>query len=385
MYPISVGVIIGSSELWQGLQGALETLAVRILFELPEIGDDWPGLLERIDRMKPDVVLVDVTRLHEPLESVVRRIRSSSARPLVFALHSVADSAAILAALRAGASEYLYPPFAEPLKDAIERISAERAKSHETRRAGGRSIGFVSAKGGCGATTVALHVAVELPTQTNGQVLLADLDLQSGMVGFLLKTHSAYSVADAANNLLRLDHSFWRGIISNGIPNLEILTAPSTPAAKDVTAGQLKQVLAFARTLYDWTVVDLGRNLNPASLTLLDVIDSTYLVTSLEVPALHHAKQVIQFLLDGGYSRENLHLILNRASKRSEVTPRELESMLGLPIYATLSNDYAALQEAYTEGHLLSPASKLGREFANLARRISGLGEVRTKKFSLFG
>ena len=49
------------------------------------------------------------------------------------------------------------------------------------------------------------------------------------MVGFLMKTSSAYSLADAVGSLQRLDPSFWHGLISNGIPNLEIMNAPTSP------------------------------------------------------------------------------------------------------------------------------------------------------------
>ena len=58
--------------------------------------------------------------------------------------------------------------------------------------------------------------------------------------------------------------------------------------------------------------------------------------------------------------------------------------MLGLPIYATLANDYQTLQESFTEGRLLDGSTHLGRDFARLAAKIAGV-EVKKKKFSLFG
>jgi pilus assembly protein CpaE len=216
-------------------------------------------------------------------------------------------------------------------------------------------------------------------------VLLADLDFQAGMIGFLVKTKSPYSIADAVNNLQRLDGSYWHGIVSNGIPNLEIITAPMAPASKQISAPQVKQVLAFARTQYDWTVLDLGRNLNASTLSLLDLIDETYLITTHEVPALHQAKQMIQYLLDSGYSQSNLRLLLNRTPKRMEVTLDELEKMLGVKIYATIANDYPALQEAYSEGRLLEAGSNLGKNFVRLTARIAGVEDNNKKRFSLFG
>jgi pilus assembly protein CpaE len=385
MYPITAGLIVESKELWEELKTALAPLPIRLAFEASEIPQDWGPFLERVDRVQPDVILLEVTKLREPLEDVVKRLRSTSAQPVVFALHNSAHPEAILTALRAGVSEYLYPPVAESLNAAFERLSESKEKAGKSSLRGGKIIAFLSAKGGCGATTIACHVAAEMARQGTGKILLADLDLQSGMVGFLMKTSPAYSLADAVNNLQRLDQSYWRGLISNGIPNLEILNAPTAPAAKQLPAGHVKQVVAFARTQYDWTLLDLGRNVNPATLSILDMVDETYLVTTPEVPALHQAKQIVQILLDAGYSRSHLRLVLNRTSKRIDVTFDELESMLGVPVFATVGNDFDALYEAVSEGRLVSDSSVTGADFARLAGKIAGVPEQKKKRFSLFG
>jgi Flp pilus assembly CpaE family ATPase len=48
-------------------------------------------------------------------------------------------------------------------------------------------------------------------------VLLADLDLEAGIVRFLMRTKSPYSVMDALNSLQRLDQNYWNALISNGM------------------------------------------------------------------------------------------------------------------------------------------------------------------------
>ena len=171
MYPLTAGLIVESKEIWDELQQALEPLAIRVAFEAPQLPDDWTPFLERIDRVQPDVILLEVTKLKEPLETVVKRLRSTSAQPAVFALHTAAQPELILSALRAGASEFLYPPIAEPLKMALERLSESRQKASEKVLRGGKTLGFLSAKGGCGATTVACHVAKALASMNAGKVL----------------------------------------------------------------------------------------------------------------------------------------------------------------------------------------------------------------------
>jgi len=385
MYPLSAGTIIESREILEEFTQAFHDLSVRLLFELAELPTDWQSFQDRLDRVRPDVVLLDVTNLKEPLEEVVARIRSTTAKPAVFALHKTPDPVSILAAMRAGATEFLYPPFHEPLKVALERLAQRREKSQENARKGGKTLGFLSVKGGCGATTVACHVAVELARQVNTKTLLADLDFQTGLIGFLAKTKSTYSVMDAVNNIRRLDHSYWQALVSNGIPNLEIITAPTSPAAKEVAPGPIKQVVAFMKTEYDWSVIDLGRNLSPATLSVLDVVDETFLVSTNEVPALHQAKQMIAFLLDSGYPRANLRLILNRLPKRMDVTRQEIGEMLGLDVFACIDDEYQALQEAYSNGQLLGGSPRLDRCVHELTSKITGIKDEKKRKFTLFG
>src|SRR5215467_2718817 len=103
------------------------------------------------------------------------------------------------------------------------------------------------------------------------------------------------------------------------------------------------------------------------AMVALDEIDEVCLVTTLEVPALHQSKQIIQTLLDGGYGKNRIKLILNRAPKRLDISPGELEKMLGVAIFAMVPNDYPVLYETYAEGRMLSRTSDLGKQISKLA------------------
>ncbi|MBZ5608165.1 MAG: AAA family ATPase [Acidobacteriia bacterium] len=383
MYPLTAGIVIETKELWDALQSSLQDLPVRIVLEQSEVGE-LSSLLERIERIRPDVIFLDISTLRVPLDQVIRGIRALPGSPAVLAVNRTAEPATILNAMRAGAAEFLFPPMND-LRAALERIGNERKTANQAFRRGGHTVGFISAKGGCGATTIACHTAVELPQRVKGKILLADLDFDAGMVGFLLKSKATYSIADAVRNTQRLDENYWKALVTNGfVPGLEIVTAPGPGARQPLKPEQLRFVLSFLRTQYDWIILDLGRSLNASSVAALDEVDDLFLVTTLEVPALHQAKLIIQKLLDSGYGANRLHLVLNRAPKRFDVTLEELERMLGAPVYATLPDDYQALNESYTEGKLLSPGSTLGKHFSRLAMKIVGAPESK-KKFSLFG
>lgn len=383
MYPLTAGIVVQSKQLWDELHSSLQEFPVRVVLELSEVGQ-LSVLLEKIERMRPEVMFVDISELRDPLDQVIRGIRSTSVSPFVLTLNTGAGTDMILNAMRAGAAEYLFPPFAEPLRAALERIGNERRNATQLVRRGGHTIAFMSSKGGCGATTIACHTAVELPAQSKGKVLLADLDFDAGMVGFLLKTKSAYSISDAVKNTQRLDESYWKAIVSNGIAGLEIINAPPPSSRQALKPEQLRFVLSFVRTQYDWIVLDLGRSLSPSTTSAIEEVDDLFLVTTMEVPALHQTKVIVQKLTESGYGRNRLHLILNRAPKRFDLTLQELESMMGVPIYASIPSDYIPLNESYSEGKLIGRGTSLGKHFTRLAMSIAGVSDAK-KKFSVFG
>jgi pilus assembly protein CpaE len=388
MYPLTIGLAIENPELWDQAHAALSALPFRIIVEHKDVGD-VTNFLDRLERMRPDVVLVDISGWKEPLEGLVTSIRAAAGDPMIIALNTSQDSEAILSSLRAGVNEYLFPPLQDPLRKALERRSAERSRRRDgSTKGGGKAVGFLSAKGGCGATTLVCHVAAELG-RLNQKILLTDLDLDAGMVGFITKTKSVYSILDAVNNLHRLDIHYWRALVSNGIPGVEIISSPLALASKQQPQGdQVRQVLAFAKPHYDWTLVDLGRSLSRLGMAALEDMDEACLVTTLEVPALHQSKQIIQTLLDSGYQKNRIKLILNRAPKRLDIAPDELEKMLGVPIFFMVPNDYPELYETYAEGRMLSRNSELGKQIARLAAKLANLEVEKpaksAKRFALF-
>lgn len=387
MYPITLGLVIETKELWQEVQSCLQGLPLHVLLEQTEIRD-WPAFLDKLERLRPDVLLVDFTSLREPVDEVIGKIKSTSGSPLVVALHKSAEPETILGVIRAGADEYVYPPVETNLPKALERMALGRNKQRQgVAKSGGRTCAFFSAKGGCGATTIACHTAVELARQTAKEVLLADFDMDAGLVGFLMKSKSRYSVLDAMANTHRLDINYWRALVSNGMPGLGVIKAPGALTTRETPKeDDLRHVMRFVRFQYDWTVVDLGRGLNPLSTTALEEVDEAFLVTTLDVPALHQVKQIVEALMDSGYGRARLRLVLNRVPKNPDVTPDELEKLLGLSVYAMLPDDYGSIYEAYTEGQLVPANTNLGRQMARLASKVAGIQEqTGKKKFSLFG
>jgi pilus assembly protein CpaE len=378
--PLTIGVLAGSKLLLDQIESTLRGLPVRVVMEASEI-NDWTGFTERLERFHPEVLLADIGLFGNAVEESVRSIRNSAAAPAVVALHTAADRDMILAVVRAGAREYIYPPVNAHLRRALERMLKDRDARRLNAGTGGKVVGFLSAKGGCGATTIACHIARELQRHTKQEVLLADYDTGAGMVRVLMKANSEYSMLDAAANTHRLDIDFFKALVSNGTPGLDVLAGPVLPNLKTLPKEtNFRHILRFVKNHYDWVVVDLGRGLNSLSIGAMEEIDESFVVTTTDLPALLQAKRVVQSLFDEGYGSHRIHLIVNRSVKGGNPSPQELEKMLGVTLYATIPNDAEAVDECYTKRALADPSTPLGRHFAQLAGKISGAKPPEKKK-----
>ena len=346
---------------------------------------DWKALLQHLSHERPEVLLLELNAIHSDLTDALRAVKKATAQTKVVAVHSTDDPQLILAAMRAGANEFVHRPFEETLAPALERVYEQRVHDSGSEKRG-KVVGFLSAKGGCGATTLACHIAADLKRQTGKRVLLADLDLTSGMVGFLMKVASNYSVLDAVSNLSRLDESLWKALVSEWKPGIDVIPSPedfsheSAPSRDD-----LRQVIRFMRTQHDWIVLDLGRSLNEVAAALFGELDELFLVSVLEVSALHGLKAIAHKLRDRGEDLSKLELVLNRTPKMMDITQEELQKVLGRPLYAMLPNDYPSLYQSYSAGTLLPPNNRLAQQFSVLTTKLAQIETPKAKKkFSLF-
>ncbi|MCX7605244.1 MAG: AAA family ATPase [Bryobacteraceae bacterium] len=388
MLQLSIALAISDADLHQALQEALRESPVHLAFEQAGLRD-LQAFLDKVERMRPDVVFIDLASLPCDLPMLAEALGQAPGSPFLVVVHGSSDPQLILNALRGGAKEFLCPPFQPMMQTALLRLAGERerVRSEQPARSRGRMVGFLGVKGGCGATTIACHAARELAAATGKKTLLCDLDLQAGLVRFLLQAPSRYSVLDALANTDRLDENFWRAIICNGSGHLEVLAGPDAPPGRDLPSPkELKEVMHFCASVYDWCLFDLGRGLSPLTFAALDRLGDLFLVTTPDVPALHRAKHLRQQLLAHGVNRNGLHLILNRASRRMDLPVPELEGILGQEFYVTVSDCERELREAYSEAKLLPPHSALGADIQRLVQRLAGIpAKKKSGGFSLFG
>jgi Flp pilus assembly CpaE family ATPase len=338
-------------------------------------------LLEALDRLafkKFDVILLDLALPDSEGLGTLTTIRAHAPEVPVLVLTASDSEAVTEAALQHGAQDFIVKgqfdavSLVRALRYAImrnEQIS-ENGKE-QTRPPRARVIGVLGAKGGTGATVIAAHLALEIRNQTRQEVLIADLDMAGGTVGFLMKVDRPYTLQDASLNLHRLDAALLQSFAWKHSSGLDVLQSPgSVRYGEQLREERLRHLIRLVETQYGWIVLDMGR-LHELSMTLMDEIDDLLLVTTPDVPSLYEAKRIVQKVTELGFQPEHLHLILNRAT-RTDVSVQDLSRTFGIPILAFCPEARHDLDRVFEAGELLSGKTPLRRQIAGIASHLLG-------------
>ena len=135
----------------------------------------------------PGLILLDVSLPKLDGYAVAEKIRAdegaASHVPIIM-LTSEKEVEQKVRGLRAGADDYLVKPFHQAellarMRGLLSRFGP-RGRSARVRPPLGKMIAFYGAKGGVGATTIAINTAIALHTELDRKVALVDAVLQFG-------------------------------------------------------------------------------------------------------------------------------------------------------------------------------------------------------------
>jgi Flp pilus assembly CpaE family ATPase len=341
--------------------------------------------LNRLSRGGVDVILLDLGLPDSDGVDTYLTARANAPGIPIIGLSAGDSESLALRMIQEGAEDYLVKSSctADLLVRAL-RYAVVRRKSHVNQVKGepgqtARAIGVLGAKGGVGTTTIACYLAGELRRQAKQQVLLADLDIQAGLVSFLMGVEPKYSMLDAAANIERLDRGFWDALVTECADEVQIISSPCLLGGGGLDSDALRAVMKEIRNFYHWVVADLGR-LDALSMNLLDQFDELFVITTTSLHSLYQAKRAVNVLVGNGVDREQLRLIVNQADEGMSLSGTDLKSIFGIPVFARLPHDRLRLQDACVGKRLPGPDSEIGKQFVNLARKVAGLPEKPDKR-----
>ncbi|MBZ5516332.1 MAG: response regulator [Acidobacteriia bacterium] len=214
--------------------------------------------VDRLKDLRPDICVIDFDRDRDKAGRTAERIHEVLTETAIFAASAKSQADLIIRAMRSGCTEYLIKPVdRDQLLEALARVGARRKDKRE--QVVGQILAFLSAKGGTGATTLAIHLAAHLAQAR--KTLLVDLhpDLGDASIFLALAKHQ-YHFYDLAENTHRLDAEFLQGFLARHRSGLEVLPAPDgVETTRHVSHEALQHILEFLRIHYDFVVDGRGR------------------------------------------------------------------------------------------------------------------------------
>ncbi|WP_280155681.1 AAA family ATPase [Piscinibacter sp. XHJ-5] len=371
-------------------------MKIRIVTPVPAHAEAWTAALQRAERSydvvaygqslhqvnalvngsRPDLVIAEAASARD-LDALERL---ANADPDIDFLLIAGDlsSDSLLRAMRAGVREVLPAPAeGEAVAAAVERLARKRLPfaSAPGASSNGELLGFVSCKGGSGATFVAANLAHLLARNGERRVALIDLNLQFGDAAlFVTNERASSNFAEVARNVHRLDRDLLQSAMTQAAPGLWVLPAPDDPAqAADVTPEHVKAVLTLASTMFDYVVIDIGRTINSVTLRALDACQRIYVVLQLTLPFIRDGKRLREVFRSLDYNANKVQWLVNRHQKGSEISLDDLKRTLGVEELATLPNQYDVVASSVNQGvpvGRLAPASHITRALRELAETI---------------
>jgi pilus assembly protein CpaE len=306
--------------------------------------ESMPAALARIGGGGVDVIMLDLAlhndRSRETLAGYLPLHQAAPGVPIIV-MYDAHDEGLALRAMRVGAADYLQKEESSDgmnrsVCSALEFVRKQlgsRDGGFELRPAGG-TISFIGAKGGVGATTVALNVASVLARRN--KVILAEIRPAFGTLLPYLNPHgqirniSHVLRAEGADiHPAEADACLWP---CQAVPGLSVLFGPQMPAeCVDLTPDRVKGLVKALAGLADYLVLDLPAWLSAANRAAAELSGRVVLVVERDPVCVQSAKLMARGIGAWEGAPQPIEMILvNRAAPHCPMPLPEIETQLGI-------------------------------------------------------
>lgn len=302
----------------------------------------------------------------------VERIRSLHLEfPTLSVLAASSDGSIEMmrAALGAGAADFLALPVdPKELHKAFLRIS-------QARSAGGVCDVFTifGARGGLGATTLAVNLAVRVVTTLEEPTALIDMDLQRGDVSAFLNLTPHQSIASFTQTFGEVDSMFLENVLARHPSGVAVLPAPpDIEDADQLNREHVEQAFHLMRSVHRYIFVDMPHTLTDPTVVALEQANQVVLLTDLSIPGLRAGQRSMGLFQKLGIEPERVVVLLTELAK-SGISMEEATTAIGKAPLMTLPRDLQAACTAMNNGTPLNGRDGgLHSAIASLAEELTG-------------
>jgi pilus assembly protein CpaE len=230
-----------------------------------------------------------------------------------------------------------------PVASAIGTLGLERR----------RIVAVFSPRGGVGATTIAVNLAMVAAMRKPDSAVVVDLDLQFGQVTTHLNLTPRQTIADVVRDeQAMIEPELLRTYTTRHDAGLHVLAAPGLPDLADaVTPDHVGRILRTLPGTFDTVVVDAGSHLDDHTHSAFEVAELVIFPVIGEIAALNALHALIDHLSESGAVGAKGTFVLNDVFAKEILKPRDVEGALGTKITAQLPYDPFLYLKAVNEGN----------------------------------
>ena len=260
----------------------------------------------------PEAMIVDISGVEMPVSRVHDLAELCDPGVTVIAIGDRNDVGLYRDLMQAGISEYIVKPVtAQLLAKALSPLPHAVGGSPISRKLG-RLVAVIGARGGVGATTVAIHLASSLANHQNRRVVLLDLDLQTGDCALALNLKPTPGLREALTNPIRIDSVFLERAVAVHGARLFVLSAEESLRVDTAfTAEAVETLIGVLRSRFHYIVADVPRTPVAAYRHALDIADARVIVADQTLRSVRETVRLRDALGQGNQMRRDL-LVVNR-------------------------------------------------------------------------
>ncbi len=320
----------------------------------------------------PNLILVETSLPTEEIPHALERLAEvCDASTRLIVLGHVNDVLLYRELIRSGVSEYIVLPASAPtIVSAITELFAAEGAAPI-----GRTVGFISAKGGAGSSTVAHNVAWAVSQHLRQDTLILDLDLPFGTAGLNFNQDPPHGIADAiGNNAQKMDQTMLDRLMSKAANHVSLLTAPAMlDRTFDFEEREFEQILELSQKSTPVVVLDLPHTWNAWVRYTIATIDEIVIVAEPDLANLRNAKNLSDTIKALRPTESEPMLVINKVGipRRPEIAPTEFATSVECRLLGQVGFDAATFGTAANNGQMIAEVSANNK--ANDVFRLIGM------------
>lgn len=308
---------------------------------------------------RPQAIIIDpIMQSDQDFREIFEKLRNDRrlSNSKIIAFSSLTSPAEIQAVIGFGFFEFLKKEAGTVqllIRKTLEAANISQIETNDTKDAegfdesalhtndlsNGKSIIFLSGKGGIGTSSLCANIAHLSNIKMDHQTSVVDLVLPIGSLGSIVGFQGTADIIEASklgstgelkeylkNNLTKPSH--W---------NFNFLAGAKSPShSEQLNISQVFILINILKNISDFVFIDIGKTLSRISLPIIKAADQIVITLSLDQTTVEQTKTVWKFLQDNGVGQNQIYFLINRAVGLEGLSKTEVESILGTVIQLTV-------------------------------------------------